>query len=399
MEELSVAAAGRAEISYESVSTDLTGSVTLHDVALLPTGSPAPLHIASVRFGGPPPTFFLLGPKSGEPPAKVALDIQGIRVDLDPALFDSLQREAGAAGGDEGCGPGRELDPALLRELGFQEVLVNASAAYEYDQARQRLEGRMDLEVEQIEQMQASIGLDDVAPDSLQGSVTSIPSLAALSTTLRVQPKFGKAYVAACAKRLGLTADAYREKMLSASLAQMSRGGLQLGAGLRQALADFQRDWGEISFTARPPQPLNLMSLMFRPPADWREALGLRVQLNQRDVADLQFDLRPPNANELAQLMGQEPPPAAPRVIRPRYHRVFRQVGVDILKKYVGDEVRLHLRGNQPTRSGILMGVSDNEARVEQRLLGGKITAHVQLQDIEKAEVEKLEKQPQPPAR
>ena len=66
------------------------------------------------------------------------------------------------------------------------------------------------------------------------------------------------------------------------------------------------------------------------------------------------------------------------------------------LGEQIGAEVRLYLRNDQPVRSGILVGLSGGEARVEQRLQGGKITAHVPLEEILRVEVQQVEQIPEP---
>lgn len=397
MEELSVATAGRAEIRYQGIETDLTGSVAIRDVELQVAGAPSPLRVASVRVSGPPLTFFLLGQKKDDPPPpRMFVDVEGLEIDLDQALFDSLQQQLGAAAArGQGCGAGEDLDPALLRELGFERLRLNAGMAYQYDQARRAFDGRLDVDVAQIERVHASIALADVAPDALQGEMAGIPSLAGMAVEVRVEPEFGRRYLAACAKRRNQTLEAYRARLVNETLAEMARAGLHLGPGLIAALTDFHRDWGEFRISAEPAEPVNPMSLMFRPPEDWQKALGIRARLNRREIADLSFELRPPDPGEMAALLGQEVETSAPRVKRPQYRYVYRPVAVSTLGDHLGVEARLHLRDGQPMRSGILTAFADGEVRVEQRLHGGKITAHVPLSDIVRAEVQQVERIPE----
>ena len=60
---------------------------------------------------------------------------------------------------------------------------------------------------------------------------------------------------------------------------------------------------------------------------------------------------------------------------------VYQSVAPGSLGQHIYREVRLQLR-NQPERSGILVAVTNGQASVEQRINGGKFTAHVPLKDI-----------------
>lgn len=397
MEELSVAAAGRAEIRYQGIDTDLGGSVTVRGLEVVPAEAPVPLHIESARLSGPSLKFFLLGQKrSDAPPRRMFLDIDGIRVDLDPALFTGLQESLGASNAavGSGCGAGDELNPQLLRDMGFEQLRVNVAFSYEYDEPSRRFDGQLDFDIEQMERMQASMSLGDVAPDAMAGGMSGLPTLAGMALSMRVEPAFGRKYLETCAARANISVDDFRQQLVADTRALMARAGLQLGAGLSNALAEFHRDWGEFSVSAQPPAPLNPMALMFSPPGDWQRALGLRASLNQRPITDLSFELRPPDADELAILLGEETAPSGPRVKPPRYRRVFRTVTVGNLSHHVGAEVILHMGEGQPERHGLLVEVSGEELRVQQRLHGGKMTAHVPLREIVSAEVQFVEKIP-----
>lgn len=397
IEEVSVKSAGRVEIRYQAIDTALAGSVTLHGMELHVAGAPVPLRIRSARLSGPPLSFFLLGQKQDDPPPpRMQLDIEDLRIDLNAALFDSVKLHLGNEGRatGRGCGAGDELDPEILRELGFEHLEVDARMAYDYDSARRSLDGSVDFDVARIERLHATVGLDNVAPDAFRGGAPSLPSLADMAVEVRVEPAFGRKYLNACAERQQQTPEAYRDRLVRETLAELARGGLQLGPGLRAALEEFHRDWGEFQIGIAPPQPLNPLALMFNPPADWQETLGLRVELNQRPIADLSFELRPSNAEELAAMLGQDVP-STPRIKAPRFHYVYRTVAVAALGDHLGAEAKLHLRDGQPMRSGTLVAVTGGEVRVEQRLHGGKITAHVQVSDIVKAEVQQVERLPE----
>jgi hypothetical protein len=215
-----------------------------------------------------------------------------------------------------------------------------------------------------------------------------------MNLELRVEPAFGNRYLAACAKRRGQDVETLRNSLVAETLASLARGGLQLGPGLSQAVARFHQQWGDLRISAEPPAPLNLMALVFTPPENWQRQLGVHVALNRVAVQDLSFEVRPPDPAELAVLMGEEAPPPKPTKPQDRYQYVYGDVPVATLVQHIGAEVRLHLNNDQPMRAGTLMSVIASEARVEQRLHGGKMTAHVPLGEISRVEVRKVEKIP-----
>jgi len=398
IEELSVQAAGRAEIAYEGIDTGLQGVVSVRGITVTPRGADQALRIERVRLSGPPLSYFLWGRGSDKqaPPDHLNLNLDGISINLDPKLFAALRQDLPTpveqAEAANGCGPGESLDPELLHELGFRQLLMDMSFRYGYDRRQQRLDADMDMSIHHLERIQASLALADVSLEDMQkGNMASIPSLAGLQLVTNVEPDFGRRYMAACAKRQGLEPDAYREQLVNRTLANLQQAGLHLGIGLTQALRDYHQQWGELSISAEPAKPVGLMALMFSPPQNWQRLLGIRVSLNQRKITDLSFTMHPPDPAEMAVLLGKEPPPQAPRKPRIRYRYVYKPAPVARLNELLGAEVRLHLR-DQPLRSGILVAVEGGEARVEQRLHGGKMTAHVPLDEIVRVEVQAVEK-------
>lgn len=395
MDELSTAAIGHAQIGYGGIETELSGVVRVLDLSVQPQGAPMPVRIEQARVSGPNLGFFLWGQRDDdEPPPHLRVDLLGIAVALDPELIAAFEQDL-PAGGGAACSPGGSTDPELLRELGLEQLRMDAALSYDYDAQARRLDARMDLDVHQIERVELAVELGDIAPGALAAGagLNAVPTLASMSMTLHIEPEFGQRYLAACAERRKLDVDSLRRTLVAESLAELSKVGLQLGDGLRTALELYHEEWGDLRIAAEPPAPLNLMKLLFAEPGDWQRLLGVRVAVNRMQVQDLSFELRPANADELAVLLGEEPP-RRPLEPKDRYRYVYRDRPVGSLADHVGAEVRLYLVDDQPMRAGYLVGISGGQARVEQRLHGGKITAHVALRDIRRLEVRQVEKIP-----
>ena len=131
---------------------------------------------------------------------------------------------------------------------------------------------------------------------------------------------------------------------------------------------------------------ISLMSLMLAPPENLEEKLGLQLTLNGEFVTDLGIELGKDNT-----LLGskKEAGPKEPPPRKPSFKREFRDVPVSSLASHLDKPVRVHVAG-QPVRSGILSDVTGRLIAVEQRVEGGKFTAHVSLDDAERVEIEFL---------
>ncbi len=396
LRDIEASLAGRAQLSYGAIDTDLRGAVRVHDLDILPAGAPQPIRVDLARVTGPHAGYFLF--QQEQHPAALKLELIGVHMALDDAMVAAMKEQfdeaAPAKPAGDGCGNDEGPSPALLRELGMTELAMDMSMSYRMDAERRQLAGAVELDVDGVENIQASVMLGDVSPDILAGDVQldTMPTLVDMDLGVRVEPAFAERYLAACAKRRGQTVDQYRQGLIAEAKAGLTRAGLRLGPGLADALINFHHQWGEVMLALRPDEPINPMALLLGNTTDWPQKLGMELALNGVPVSDLRFELRPPNAEELAVMMGEAPPKPKPKP-RDRYRYVYHAVPLSALDQHVGASVRMQLR-DQPARSGILMGVVANEARVEQRLHGGKITAHVPLADIVSVEVRQVEKIP-----
>jgi hypothetical protein len=137
---------------------------------------------------------------------------------------------------------------------------------------------------------------------------------------------------------------------------------------------------------------MGLMSLMFLPPERLTEALNLNLRVNDAVVSDLDFAWQPAAGGPLSlgALVGAATPDSAAAPPPPRRQRL-EQYWVEVqpagLAQHLRRDVRLHT-ADQPPRIGMLESIDNRTAAVQQRVHGGRFTAHVPLQDITRAEVQ-----------
>lgn len=401
MEELAEQAAGNAEISYQGISTDLGGAASVEGLQILPRGIDQPVEIDRVRFASDDAWSLIFGGdwREGEkPPEHMNLSIEGLRLELSDQVLQAMRQQddnrVGVSTAERSaCDGGSQFDPNMLREMGFEELLMDVQLSYRFDIAEERLRAEMAFEMQDIEQGNMSIELAGVLPEDIQAGQTSAPALARAQMAVEVDREFGNRLLKQCATQKQLTIDAYRTAMLERLHNDVAAAGVTLGAGLKQAIDDFYRDWGEIRVTLRPEKPLGMLQMMGINRDNAIYLLGLSLAVNGKPVPDLTFDFDIQALMRSANFAppGTDLPPSKPIPPMVKISRTFQSVPVVALEQYIGSEVKIQ-PNRQPLRRGALVALAGGEAQIEQRTHGGTITSYVRLEDIESVEVMVVEK-------
>jgi len=389
VDEMVEKASSHAVVRYSSIDTDLRGAVTVRGISVQPLGYEDSVEVDAIRIAGEDPLFLLHGVSwdqgNSKPPASLSIRVAGVRV---PLASDLLSAAAGATdfSPDDPCAQGLSTHPAFLQQLGFTELAMDFDGFYRLDETQQMLEVGMDVELHDVQSTSLSGTLADVDVESFASGGASMPSLAEVGLTVSISPQFGQQALKACAAGSEDSVDDWSERLASQAVRGLEGMGLTLGSGLTSAVGEFYRSWGDFELVARPAKPLGMLSLMFVPPDQLVDTMGLRVRLNERLITDTRFTWSGPQAqmSGFSQLFGDEPPQVEatqPRTSRILVRRQFESVPVAELSRYVNREVQIQPRG-QPTRVGVLKGVAQGEAEVEQSLHGGKFTVYVPLAQI-----------------
>jgi hypothetical protein len=391
VDDLIVQAANVADVRYDAIDTDLAGAVTLRGVSVQPRGSVDTLSIDAVRVASDDPLIFLLGghwgPGSDAPPDSLSFAISGVRLPLQAELFSDLAGGATAAG--DPCRSGLRLDPALLQRIGFSELTIDYDGSYRLDPVERTLAVDMHFDVHDVESIHFSATLTDVDPQALTQGTAPQLNLGGFEMSMRVSPEFGRQALKACAAGSEQSVQAWSTTLADRAIEELRLGGVLLGAGLQRAMRDFYREWGELKLVSRPAQPVGLLSLMFLPPDQLADALALNLSLNSVPITDTSFTLEKPDMPGLSALFGAQPEQAEGKKDAPPrrviVRREYEPVAASGLGAYVDHQVRIQPR-DQPLREGLLKGIRDGEAVVEQTLHGGKYTVYVPLAQIESAQ-------------
>lgn len=383
-------AAPRFTISYENLDTSLGGRIDIEDIKVIPVGQSEAFRVSRISIQGPDVFTYLLdnnplGSETG-PPDHLNVFIRDLNLDLTGELATNLDENyqfslQQGAGVPVACREPGSISLGLLREIGQDTLTMDGRLFYRYDERARELRGNIDLDVPDVESMSMRLTLGNVSPQALKYGTPGLPWLNDFRMNMKVEPEFGKKISAYCADKAGQTVAEYEERMAGMFMQNLADNGIELGLGLESAVRSYYRDWGQIDIIAKPPSPLNLLSLMLRPPENLEETLGLQVAINDQLLTDLGFSLK-----KSAKLFVPESEAEKKRVApRPRYRMIWEKVSPARLLQYRDRNVRLYVTG-RPVRQGILRDIVGNTALLEKHLNGGKFTAHVPMKSIYKAE-------------
>lgn len=381
-------AAPRFTITYDDLDTYLGGQVDVKDISLVPVGQSEAFKITRISIQGPNAFTYLLNNNplvdDPGPPEYLNVLIQQLNLDLTGPLAANLdhnyqfplQRGVGGAAACEGAG---NMSLGLLKDMGRDYLNADARLFYRFDEESRRLTGGIELTLFDIQSVIMGLALENVSPQALEHGMPGVPWLADFRLTMQTDPEFGQEMSAYCADKSGKTEAEYKEYSAGMFMQGLADNGIELGRGLEQAVRSYYRDWGEIDIIVKPPTPLNILTLMVRPPENIQQILGLQVAINDQLLTDLDFTL-----NQAANPFVPEVEKKAP-LARPRYKMEWKEIPTSRLMNYRDMRVRLHV-ADRPVRKGILIGVDRKTVLVEQRVTGGKFTAHVPMRKIYRAE-------------
>ena len=390
VDQLILDAAPWVSITYENLDTSLAGRLDIHDIRMIPVGQLDSFSIGQISLQGPDAFTYLLkhNPVTGgeSPPEYLEVVFRDLNLVLTRSLIRNLDDSYQIAlqstqGMSAACTEPGSISFSMLKDMGRNKLSGDGRLFYRYYANKQELRGSIELDVQGIQSFFMELTLGNLTPHAFEYGAPGMPWLNDMRLVMNVAPEFGKEVSAYCAEKTEKTAEEYQEFAAGMFLQNLANNGIELGQGLEQAVRYFYREWGEIDIALKPPTPLNILTLMLRAPEDMEQALGLEVAFNNQLLTDLSFNLKK-NARLFVVDPEQDKKTVAPR---PRYKMVWKRVTPALLSKYLDRAVRLHLT-DRPVRQGVLVAVEGDTVYVEQRVDGGKFTAHVPSKNIYKAE-------------
>jgi hypothetical protein len=323
VDDIVMASANQADIRYSGIDTDVRGAVTVKGLTITPRGYSDQVTVDAVRVGSNDPMFFIGGmdwkPGQSEPPAHLSLDVIGLRMPIDTELFAEYAAAREAAGeAVDHCVEGPSLEPALLKTLGFEELVVDFGGHYRLDKTNLTLDAGWEMAVQDLQSMDMSIEMSDVDTQALSQGAPPQMNLAGFRVAIDVSPEFGRQALKSCAVGTELSVEQWSERYADRFIAQLETQGVGLGSGLQRAVRDFYRDWGTVEIVAAPAEPVGLLSMMFLPPNRLADALSLRLIVNDKLVTDTRFSWEAPSGAPACRPCSVPSRKRAPMPTRPR---------------------------------------------------------------------------------
>lgn len=398
-----IAARGRPFVSIErgGVSTTLDGDASIHNVEIYITGTDDVVRIEQVTYDTPNMWYLLRdlgGVQNNKAPMSLHLKLKGLSMDLYGDLTDKMEDAVNTlnldlAGVNKLCGGRLFMGPREYRDMGYEEIVIDGDIGYEADAITEEMTINMDLTFRDMGSYRLTILSGGFLGTPFAGSVPhpTPPSIDALRVTYEDQ-SYAKRFVKYCSG-LGKMSEA---EFIAAEVEQgpayfANLVGFVPGPGLRAAYKEILSHPGKIELAMEWPEVVDPANLHLYKPEDIPGLLNLKVAVNDKPVEDLSFTFYDGKTMDvgrrLTSLMTRDDKAKPvevkkkPRRLRPRYYPVTPSR----LKKYVGTDVRLTMKGDVH-RDGQLIKVVGNTAYVRKRLSGGNYTMQVSLSRIRKAE-------------
>lgn len=378
-----------AGISYRGISSDIRGKVSVNGIEVNLPNQSLPLRIDALRLEGPGIGFLFdmaAGFKDERVPRWMYITLNRVELpDMQDLALPGFPVETGALNWElEPCGLAGLLRHAAPLRSDTYPMMLTLRLGYRFD----RLSSSGDLEL--------SYDMPGGESMTVELEVADMPQPGAMM--LGVAPKLEKlnfSYVPVagplkrelgkCAENSGQSDAMYVEKLLTQPTDKLVKElGFAPGQGLRKAIEDFLLAPGEIRVEAGPVDDVLQTASAQYPPQQLIKLLNLALNVNGEAIDDLSFEVAAPAEYTGSGETGSEASGADPeKRIRAR----FIETQPAELKNYLGRDVRLVINGHDSPQRGVLISVHDKEANVEKRVLRGKMTLHVPLEDIVQIEV------------
>ncbi len=385
-----------AAVSYDGISSNLAGSVSVEGLEIRARDQVLPLRIDEVRLSGEGIGFlFDLADGIGGDRVPPSMRLELLRLEL-PDMNDMLSE--GMSLGKASKSPLAEpADPCslngLLQRIGLfrsdaYPLIVYVNTGYELDVSRRlgrfefgyRVEGR-----ESVEMLTLVSGMPQ--PGAMLAG--ALPVIEKISIAYRPGREYVSGMVSDCAKSSGLSMPLYVGGMLAQPDERIiSEMGFVPGPGLRRALERILLQPEAVLVELGPIEDMSVFMTPELAPRRVMDLLNLRLSVNDEPVLDLSYQEASAVRNTAAQAdhsVGGGGSDQERQVLRPPMR--FIETEVSDLGRHLGRDVRLYVLKHERPHLGALVQVGDGEVSVEKRVYSGRITVHVPLEGVIKAEV------------
>ncbi|TVO76739.1 hypothetical protein [Sedimenticola selenatireducens] len=390
-------AAPVATLKYGAIETSLTGAISVADIKATPIGAATGMTIDQAELKGRGVAFLLDvagGFNMNQPPEQLHLSVSRMRIPMGSDYLDAFGLKV-AGQPHAMCSLGGLLAQTGVEQLGFQQLVADASLRYDYSQRAGEINFVMDYAMAGLSNFGMEMSISGVPqPGTLVSG--AIPQIKQMIVRYQVDQGYTQRVIESCAKQAGQDRSSFVSALFNQEPGYFVKNiGFVPGEGIRFTLRHLLTQPGELRITLSPEGAIDPGILSAYKPQDLLRVLGVNASINGQPVSDLSFTL-PEGGEKLASLFGdgvalgpekgvqgQAKGSSAVKLVRTRY--IATPVGE--LQRYIGRDVRVFAADRDEPQQGVLVAMKNGQLDLEQRLHGGKMTLYIQASKIERVEV------------
>lgn len=394
-----------ADINYRSIDVSLAGSITVNRIRAIIEPLNDAVSIGSIRLSTPNLLALLdisSQLRSGRLPRALRLSMENFEVSLDGGIMGASEmaktnRSAFSDLDALGCGSLQTFSGTEWREMGYSNMVSNATWGYQLSPSHDVLELQIDSDTRDWAALNLRIGFAISPPtSSIIGLASSLSSKITQLEVLIRDLGFNERRNNYCVAKTGKPVDAYLADHVRLVAQRLQANGLQLGGGLIEAYRQYLASGSQLAIGASPPIPIDLRELQFYKPDDVKKLLELVVKVNEQPVNDLslQWDAAriakalevKPEPQSTAEDASAEAPRPAPKPEPIIIQKSYRPIPINDLNRYIGAAAKIKM-ANNASYNGILDTVSSEIVTITIRKGGGKATLSLRRSDIIEAQI------------
>ena len=387
-----------ATLTYGKIETDLRGTVTVRDVALIPAGTNLEFRVKELELEGPDYMFLLTlagNMNNSEAPDKAQLHFRQVSIPPDDDIMEQLSGLSPMSTGQadkiappEVCSLGGILQHIGMEKIGYGVFPIDFSIGYEYYRPAEELTLFSRFNRPGLESYNWSMVFKNM-PEMNEMMAGSVPELGKIEGNYRVDKTYMKRMVDYCAGQAKETPQQFVEKLFNQPDSYYARNiGIIPGLGIRSALKSLLTGATDLEFSAYPLTVITKEMLSTYSAEELISALGLQISINGKRIPDISFTI--PESFQEYDDEDSNDEDANPTEAYLRAHRKPRRyIKTDLgdLRQYIGARIHLYIKKEKKMRVGILHAVDDVFIDVQQRVSGGTFTAHIPRDTIASVEV------------
>jgi len=391
-----------ANISYEGVSSDLDGAVSVTGVKIKGYGNGLEVGVDEVALKFPNlQTLMFIGEdlKKQVLPENMKLTLRHLRMDLQTLrpymiMLESQGQQPFKDYSLLGCDDLITVDPlSALQKLGYSELDATIAMGYEWDRASKNFTLNSQFRWHDMSHSDMVVNLGDIATLSA-AAMLSEPELKRIAVSLQDEG-YNARLIEHCAAGQGVSDDDFITLHMAMLRAALSEQGISLSENLYEVYRYYLQAEGPLKLQMYPASMQQLANLGMFKPSDLPALLGLEIHMGDRVIRDIRFDWEESKLKQAMASLEPTPEPVAEEQSRsvttqqeaPRNSYV--EIRTSQLNEFMHKDLRIKTIDNRRLE-GALKRVTTNRIYIDVPMGGGTATLPINIADISevKAKVE-----------